>query len=323
MVTTLVYSDQRYALHDATLDDLANLRTDPSALLWVDLSDPTPEETKRVLEDTFAFHPLAVEDCVSDSPYPKVEAYEDFVYIVLHVLLPGEGGEFTAVELDAFMGKGYLVTYHRASLPALQATFQRYARPGGPVVRGPDRFFHALFEACVAGDKPCFDAMRRAVEQVQSDVLNTRSPEEVFPKVAALRKKLSKLRQFVRPQQAIATELAHGKHKIVRAALVPYFRDLAEELSRLESETAGLSEQLILSFRIYLNKSSHEANGGIRILTGITALTFPMLLVGSWFGMNFQKMDELHTTWGYGAALAITLVGTVATAGFMRRKRWL
>jgi magnesium transporter len=323
MINTLVYSDNHFALADATPDDLPNLRTDPSALLWVNLAAPSPEETKLILEQIFAFHPLAVEDCVSDSPYPKVETYEDFHYIVLHVLVPGPEGEVNAAELDLFIGKGYLVTYQRKPIAAVQATWQRYARAGAPAVRGPDRFLHSLMEACVTAGAPTIANFRGAVERVQTNVLANAQAEEVFAQVVRLRKKIARLKEVVRPLHSISNELGQGKHKFVRTTIVPYFRDLAEELARYEAETVGFSEQLILSFRIYLNKNSHEANSGIRILTGITALTFPVLLIAGWFGMNFERMDELHTRWGYTLAVTLTLLGTIATAVFMRRRKWL
>jgi magnesium transporter len=323
MVSIQVYSDSRFALADVALADLANLRTDPTALLWVDLSAPTPEETKQVLEDVFAFHPLAIEDCVSDSPFPKTEAYEEFFYIVLHIPVSSPSGELVLHELDAFISKGFLVTYHRHPIAAVEQTFARYARPGGPLVRGPDRFLHSVFDLGMAGIKPTLNTFRRSVEEVQEQVLANIPAEQLFPRVVALRKQTSRLRQFLRPQHAIAVDLASGKHKIIRSTLLPYFRDLAEELARHEAETANCADQLIISFRVFLNKSSHEANDGIRILTGITALTFPTLLVGSWFGMNFEKMPELHHRLGYLGAVGVVLVGTVVIALFMRRKHWL
>ncbi len=323
MVSILVYSDSRFALADVSVGDLPALRGDPSAMLWVDLASPTPEEVKTVLEDVFAFHPLAIEDCVSDSPYPKTEAYEDFLYIVLHIPLADAQGDLTLVELDIFIGKGFLVTFHRQPIPAVEVTFQRYAKAGGPPVRGPDRFLHSVFDVAMSGVKPVLNRFRLAIEEVQGQVLADIPAETLFPRVATLRKEASRLRQFLRPQHAIAADLASGKHKIIRSTLLPYFRDLAEELARFDADAASWSDQLIISFRVFLNKSSHEANDGIRILTGITALTFPTLLVGSWFGMNFESMPELHHRLGYATAVAVVFIGTGLIAWFMRRRRWL
>ena len=154
-------------------------------------------------------------------------------------------------------------------------------------------------------------------------MLRPASTADLFTRVIGLRKELSTLRRIIRPQREVAAALAQGQNPFIRPVIVPYLRDLHEDLTRIEEQVAGWSDQLILSFRVYLNKSSHEANEGIRVLTALTALTLPVFAVGSWFGMNFRAMYELRTGYGYWLALAVTLVGTLGMLRFLRRKRWL
>jgi magnesium transporter len=215
------------------------------------------------------------------------------------------------------------VTFHHLPLESVNAAFERFLRTANEPVRGPDRFAHTILDSMVEAYKPPLNALRQEIDKVEEGVLHEMSSEELFPKVVALRKRLSRLRQIVRPQREIAAELSQGKHAFIRIATTPYLRDLAEELSRIEIQTQVWAEQLIISFRIYINKSSHEANAGIRVLTAITALTFPALLVGGWYGMNFQHMPELSSVRSYPLAFALMLAGTYATYLFMRRKKWL
>jgi magnesium transporter len=100
-------------------------------------------------------------------------------------------------------------------------------------------------------------------------------------------------------------------------------RDLTEELSRIESQAGAWAEQLILTFRVYLNKSGHEANLGIRVLTGLTAVTLPVMLIGGWYGMNYERMHEAEARYGYYIAFALVVVGTAGMLLFLRRKKWL
>ena len=161
------------------------------------------------------------------------------------------------------------------------------------------------------------------LDEVETDALQNLAADELFPRVVDLRKKFSALRQIVRPQREIATELAQGKTKLIRPLIVPYLRDLAEELTRMETQANAWGDQLILSFRVYLNKSSHEANEGIRFLTAITALTIPVLMVGGWYGMNYEHMPELPSYFGYPLAALLTLGGTLAIFWAMRKRKWL
>ena len=323
MITTLVYRDHKISGQNPAPETVSALRADPGVLLWVDLSAPTPDEIKQVLELTFQFHPLAIEDCVSDSPFPKLEAYDEYLYLVMHAVDYGAKETFQTTEIDLFIGKNFLVTFHRDPLRPVEASIERFIRNPGLIVRGPDRFAHTILDFMVEAYNPALNNLRLQIEQIEEGVLGSITPDELFPRVVELRKQLSQLRQIVRPQREIALELAHGKHRLIRTVIVPYLRDLAEELARIESQAGAWSEQLILSFRVYLNKSSHEANEGIRVLTGITALSFPTLLIGGWFGMNFSRMHEIEAVYGYPLAFALALAATYAIWLFMRRRKWL
>lgn len=323
MITTLVYRDNRLVGQNPPPETLATVRGEPGVVIWVDLSEPTAEETQLVLETTFAFHPLTIEDCVTDSPFPKLEEYEEYLYLVMHAVDYTRTEQFTTTELDIFLGKNFLVTFHKKPLKSVQTALERYQRTPTTLVRGPDRFMHVILDLMVEAYKPAVDELRDELEALEEGVLKDMDAQELFPMVIALRKRFSALRQIVRPQREIVTNLAEGKTKLIRSVLVPYLRDLAEDLSRIEGQASAWAEQLILSFRVYLNKSSHEANDGIRVLTGITALTIPVLLISGWFGMNFERMHELDTRYGYVLAGALTLVGTVGMLRFMRKKKWL
>ncbi len=323
MITTLVYRDSRFVAHNPPADTLATLRAEPNTMLWVDLAAPTDEEIKLILETLFAFHPLAIEDCVADSPFPKLEEFDDYLYLVMHAVDYSRADKFTTTELDLFLGKNFLVTFHRLPLKPVQAALDRYIKVPATLVRGPDRFAHVILDLMVEAYKPALDELRQELEQIEAGVLHQMEADELFPRVVALRKELSALRQIVRPQREIATVLTQGKTRFIRALIVPYLRDLSEDLSRIETQAGAWAEQLILTFRVYLNKSGHEANQGIRVLTGITALTLPVILIGGWFGMNFDHMHELSSAHGYGIAFALTVTGTAGMLVLMRKKKWL
>jgi magnesium transporter len=323
MITTLLYRDNKLVAHNPPTDTLAALRAEPGAMLWVDLATPTDDEIKTILETTFAFHPLAIEDCVADSPLPKLEPYDDYLYLVMHAADYSQTDSFTTTELDFFIGKNFLVTFHRQPLKAVDAAVERFTKNPALVVRGPDRFAHTILDAMVDAYKPATESIREQIDELEDGVLQRISADELFPRVVALRKQLARLRQIVRPQREIAVELSTGKHKLIRSVILPYLRDLGEDLGRIETQAITWSDQLILSFKIYLNKSKHDANAGIRALTAITALSFPAILISSWFGMNFEHMHALAGRYSYPLAFALTLATTLATALLMRRRRWL
>ena len=323
MITTLVYRDHKLAGHNPPEDTLATLRQEANVMLWIDLGSPTSDEVTAILEKLFGFHPLTIEDCVSDSPFPKLENYDDYLYLVAHAIHYAPDTRFTTTELDLFLGPNYLVPSHRLPLKPVQSVIDRCLRTPATLVRGPDRLAHHLLDGIVEGCKPALTALRAEVDRVEDGVLRNISADELFPLVVALRKDLSRLRQLVRPQREVIVGLTQGKTKLLRPLILPYLRDVGDDLSRIETQAAAWAEQLILSFRIYLNKSGYEANQGIKVITGITALTLPPLLIGGWFGMNFESMHELHTTYGYILAATLMVVSILGMLIFMKKKRWI
>ncbi len=323
MLTILVYRDNRFSAVNPPAASLASLRNEPGVMLWVDLSEPTEAEIKAVLEEGFGLHPLVIEDCVGDSPLPKLEDYDDYLYFVMHAVDYSKLDKFSTTELDFVLGKNFLITFHRQPLRPVQTVIERVQRTTHVAVRGPDRFAHTLLDLMVEAYQPALQELRHELESIEEAVLKHEPADTLFPRVVGLRKEIIQLRQIVRPQREVATALASGKNRFIRTVIVPYLRDLSEDLSRIEQQAGAWADQLILSFRVYLNKSSFEASEGIRVITALTALTIPPFVIGGWFGMNFTRMYELKPAVAYPLVLGLTAVCTAAMFVFMKRRRWL
>ena len=135
-----------------------------------------------------------------------------------------------------------------------------------------------------------------------------------------MRGDFTKLRTIIRPQRDVIDRLARGDSKLIRPKLLPYFRDLRDNLNRLDETASSYHERLMMAFDIYLNKAAFEANEGIKFLTAITAVTIPVMVIGTWFGMNFEAMPELK--FGYPWAMGSTIVTTILMVIYLKKKKW-
>lgn len=321
MIRSFIFSDGKLVGQDLELEALRLVRADKGLLLWVDMDNPTPEETKTVLEGVFQFHPLAIEDCVQPNSLPKVEDYDEYLFIVTHAVDFTRTEKFNTTELDLFLGKDYVVTFHTAPLRSLATLMERFAKAAGPVPRGPDRIAHTLIDLLVDNYAPVVDELRAELEELEEHVLAKDSAQKkLVNELLHVRNDFTKLRHIVRPQRDVIERLARGDSKLIRAKLLPYFRDLRDNLARLEDTVASYHERLLMAFDIYLNKAAGEANEGIKFLTAITAVTIPVMVIGTWFGMNFENMPELKK--GYPWAVAATAVTTVLMVIYLRKKKW-
>jgi magnesium transporter len=321
MIRSFIFSDGKLVGQDLELEALRLVRSDKGLLLWVDLDHPTPEEIRSILEVVFEFHPLAIEDCVQPNSLPKVEDYEDYLFIVTHAVDFTRTDKFNSTELDLFLGKDFLVTFHTAPLRSVSTLMERVTKNVGVGPRGPDRIAHTLIDLLVDNYAPVIDELRAELEEIEEHVLSKESGKgQLVSELLHVRNDFTRLRTIVRPQSDVIDRLARGDSKLIRPKLLPYFRDLRDNLTRLEDTVAGYHERLLMAFDIYLNKAAFEANEGIKFLTAITAVTIPVMVIGTWFGMNFRTMPELEH--GYPWALGITLVTTGLMVVYLRMKKW-
>ncbi|MBK9990761.1 MAG: magnesium/cobalt transporter CorA [Verrucomicrobia bacterium] len=322
MIHSFVFSEGKPVGRDLEVEALRLVRADKGLMLWVDLDDPTAEEIKTILEGVFQFHPLEIEDCATPSSLPKVEDYDDHLFMVTHAVDFTRTEKFNTTELDLFLGKDYLVTFHRKPLRSVQAALDRCAKATGVVARGPDRLAHTVLDLLVDNYKPVIDELRAELEELEEIVL-TKGDESLISKLLHVRTDINRLRQIVRPQRDVVSRLAHGENKHVRAIMLPYFRDLRDELLRIDETASSYADQLLISFDLYLSKSDFQANEGIKALTALTAITLPATLVGTWYGMNFEHMPELKTPYGYPTAMAVTVLLTAAMWWWCKKRRWI
>ena len=323
MIRSFIFSDGKLVGSDLAREALRLVRADKGLLLWVDLDNPTEDEIKFVLEGVFQFHPLAIEDCVAPNSLPKVEDYEDYLFIVTHAVDFKRTEKFNTTELDLFLGKDYLVTFHTAPLRSVTTLIDRTVKAAGPGPRGPDRVAHTLLDLLVDNYAPVLDELHTELEELEENVLSRDSGQKTLVnELLHVRRDFTKLRTIVRPQRDVIERLARGESKLIRTSLLPYFRNLRDNLVRLDATVVSYHERLMMAFDIYLNKAAFEANEGIKFLTALTAVTLPAVLVGGWYGMNFDHMPELRSPHGYLYACTLTLVSTIAMVIYLKKKKW-
>src|SRR2546421_6384858 len=330
MIRSFVFTTQgRLHSKDIEMFLMPTLLADTNLFLWVDLEKPTPEETKFVLEDIFHFHPLSIEDCVMLSPSPKVEEYspkeEDkftpYLFMVIHAVdYSRKDGVFATSELDFFLGKNFLVTYHGGPLRSVALTEERAVKATMHIARAPDRVAHTLLDSIVENYKPALDEL--SLEIAELEQLALQDPcKETLNKILGVKKEVMHLRQIISPQREVLARFARGEFKLIRAHLVPYYRDVHDALFHISELAQAYTDSLTGILQVYLNMSSNQTGEVVKLLTMITVITTPLMMIGTWYGMNFD-MPELKVRYGYELAVAVTVMTTAATYWYFKKRKW-
>src|SRR5437762_7822621 len=331
MIRSLVFTTQgRLHSKDIEMFLMPTLLADTNLFLWVDLENPAAEETKFVLEDIFRFHPLSIEDCVMLSPSPKVEEYspreEDrfspYLFMVIHAVdYSRKDGVFATSELNFFLGKNFLVTYHEMPLRSIQTTSERCLKSTVHIARAPDRVAHTLLDSIVENYKPALDELSLEIGELEQQALQNPT-RETLNKILQVKKEVLHLRQIIGPQREVLARFARGEFKLIRAHLVPYYRNVYDALFHISELAQSYTDSLTGLLQVYLNMSSNQTGEVVKLLTLITVITTPLMMIGTWYGMNFQDMPELKHRHGYLVAAAVTIFSTALTFWYFRKKKW-
>lgn len=311
---------------------MPTLLADTNLFLWVDLENPTPEETKYILEDVFHFHPLSIEDCVMVSTAPKVEEYlpregdmfPPYLFMVIHAVdYSRKDGVFATSELNFFLGKNFLVTYHEQPIRGVSLTEERAVRGTGHIARAPDRVAYNLLDSIVDNYKPALDELSLEIAELEQQVLE-QPGAEVLTRILQIKKEVLHLRRIIGPQREVLARFARGEFKLIRPHLIPYYRDVYDQLFQISELAQNYTDSLTGILQVYLNMSSNRTAEIVKVLTLFIVITTPVLVVGSWYGMNFiEQMPELHSKYGYVWALGLTAVSTAGLVWWLRKRRWL
>ncbi len=332
MVRSFAFTTQG-RLHSENVETflMPTLLADTNLFLWVDLENPSTQDAKFILEDVFHFHPLSIDDCFAQSSSPKVDEYspkeEDrftpYLFIVIHAVdYSRKDGVFATSELNFFLGKNFLVTYHTVPLRSISLTEERCLRSNVHVARAPDRVAHTLLDSILENYKPALDELSLEIGELEQQVLESQSTQ-ILNRIIRIKKEVLHLRQIIGPQKEVLARFARGEFKLIRGHLVPYYRNVYDGLNHISEQTQTYTDSLTGVLQVYLNMSSNQTGEVVKFLTMVTLITTPMMMIGTWYGMNFKDMPELEWSHGYVSAFVLTAITTAATYLYFKRRKWL
>jgi magnesium transporter len=302
--------------------DFDKLMANENAALWVDMCKPTDEES-YVLTHDFKFHPLAIEDVISERSNTKIDDYDRYLFVVFNLVdYVGREEGLNISELDLFLARRALVTVHYDDHRIFDYLYARVQKGDWGLTRGSDHVFHAIIDAVVDNYNTTMDIFEYEVDQIEEDVLSGHD-EDTLKSIFALGRDIVQLKRIVRPQRDVINQLSKRRFELVSEDLSAYFSDIHDHLVRVNELADAYREIVNSSLVVYYSQVSTKTNEIIKVLTLLTAIFIPpTFLVGLW-GMNFANMPELNSDWGYPVSLIVMLMIMLGMILFFRKKKWL
>ena len=302
---------------------------EPNGVLWVDFEDTPPQEDEPILIHTFGFHPLAVDDALQESHVPKVDDWDDYLYLVLHAIAfdRDDGGKLETIELDVFLGKNYIVTHHDLPIPAVQHIWDACQRDERYPSRGTDHILYRIVDDMVAAYMPVVEEVDEAIETLEDQIFDRPSPENLS-ELMKLKRALLQLRRIIAPQREVLNKLARDDYAVIDAKDRIFFRDIYDHLVRLHDINESMRDLVGGAMDTYLSVINNRMNDIMKTLTVITTLFMPLSFLTGFFGMNFftpvaAPLQSWTTLAAFGLTLAVMIGTPVGMIFWLRKRGWM
>lgn len=294
-----------------------------NAIVWVDLASPSIPET-LILSDTFAFHPLSVEDARAEIHDPKIEAYDGYLYVILHGIdiRPGKKPLVTH-DVDFFIGQTYLVTVHDGHSRSVTGMQENVARNSRIMAEGPVALFHRIVDAMIDHYRPEVDELEDRIDGLEKSVFERPDPK-LIRQILDMKRDISRLRRIMTPQRDVIARLARRDFVDISTDLSFRFRDVYDHIVRIADDTTIFQDRISGILDAHLTNVSNRLNEVMKVLTVVSTIFMPITFVSGLYGMNvpiphFPGSEAAQFWWLFAIMIAIV----VFMLTLFRRKKWI
>ncbi len=324
IVDSAVYRAGTRVPVECDVADLAAMRASstPGDFVWVGLHEPDEQELTEVA-GAFDLHALAVEDAIKAHQRPKLERYDDTLFLVLKTLwyVDAEDAVETG-EINLFVGEDFIVSVRHGEGAALrQARVDLEAREA-VLAHGPSAVVYAICDQVVDGYEKVCDSLVEDVDEVELSVFSENRTDDSV-RIYVLKRELAEVRRAILPLRDPIGRFATGTVRGIDPDAAPYFRDVGDHLSRCADTVDELDGLLSTAFEAHLARISVQQNDDMRKISAGAALVVVPTLIAGVYGMNFDHMPELHWQFGYLWALLLMVGTSAGLLWFFKRSGWL
>ncbi|MEX2527699.1 MAG: magnesium/cobalt transporter CorA [Gemmatimonadota bacterium] len=295
-----------------------------TGVAWVDVEGVSHAEALNRFQESTGIHPLVMEDIMAVGQRPKLEEYDDYLFILLRMLRwDEEKGAVEEEQVSVLVGRGRLLTFRETPGDLFQVIRERIRGGKGRIRKGgADYLAYAVVDLVVDS---CFEVLERLgerLEQAEEEILVNPVPE-LLQQIRFLKRELLLLRRSIWPLREMLGELERGELEMVDPATRPYLKDTYDHVVHVMDTVDALRDMTAGTLDLYVSTLGHRSNEVMKVLTVIASIFIPLTFIAGVYGMNFHFMPELARPWAYPAVLLLMAALGVGMYLFFRYRRWI
>ena len=314
----LRWLDKDGVLHEGDSTDLSGPAEQGMSWLWVDVTDPD-NETLAKIKARFEIHELALEDAAHTQRRAKLDPYPNGLFLVWLTPEHPRGDGITATELDAFIGKQYLITLHVGLNAAVDAVAHDIE---SAMAAGPAWVLHKIIDVLVDSTLPLVDRVGERLSTIEDRMLDNPRQDDLKD-LHRVRRQLVRLHRILGPERDLLRGLARESDFVDEDAY-RYFQDVGDHLSRALDSVETYQDVGASVMDVFLSAQNNRMNEIMKQLTVVATIFMPLTLISGIYGMNvvLGMWPPVTRTWSFAAVISLMLTIAAFMAVYFRKKNW-
>jgi magnesium transporter len=318
------YSEQDYEEKIFESAGKCSQKKDPDKLTWINVDGI---HDLQVIEKTgrcFELHSLLLEDVVNTDHRPKIDDYEDNLFIVLKRLwFSTEKDSVIAEQISLVLGKKFVVSFQENNTDIFRPVRDRLLKGKGRLRKmDSDYLAYCLLDTVVDGYFTVLEKIGEKLENMEEELID-RPATDTLQRIYSLKKEMIFLRKSVWPLRAVIAGLEKTESELINEQTYLFIRDLYDHVEAIIETIESFRDILSEMLNTYHSNLSNDMNSVMKVLTIIATIFIPITFIAGVYGMNFANMPELQTAWGYPAALVLMFLAAAGMLVYFRVKKWL
>jgi magnesium transporter len=333
---TLIEYDRTH-LEERVIEDRNELLShlDNQRVTWINIDGLGDIEVLRTLGTQFNLHPLALEDVLDTMQRPKVEQYDNYLFIVAHMIYRDRAEVMCGEQVSMFLGKHFLITLQEeAEFDVFEPVRGRIRNVNGTIRKmGPDYLAYALLDSIVDHYYPVLEDIGAKIDLIEEGLADLQPTASPVGELHSHKRSLTRIRRYIWPVRDLVNFLLHEEGGLVSKPTKIYLRDCYDHTVQLMDLIESYRDVLSGLMELYLSAVGIRTNEIMRVLTVISSIFIPLTFIAGVYGMNFAhevdgkklpwNMPELFQPWGYVVCLLFMLAIAIFQIIYFKKRRWL
>ncbi|MCB0448043.1 MAG: magnesium/cobalt transporter CorA [Gelidibacter sp.] len=316
-------ADTYHRIDSKNVEDAFDFK-EKDTVTWINVNGLNDIVNIEKLGKNYNLHPLTMEDIVNTQHRPKLDEFENYLFIVFKMLYFKDGVDMVYEHISMVVGEGFVLTFQEADGDVFDDLRERITNGKGRIRGlGSDYLMYAILDAVVDHYLTIVEAFGDKVEDLEDAVFNAEPNNDISSEIQEHKREIIKIRRSIVPLREVINRLEKTETSIIDTKTHNFIRDLYDHIIQVNENIELYREMIWGLMDMYMTIISNKMNEVMKVLTIIATIFIPLTFIAGIYGMNFDHMPELHSRNGYFILLGVMLVLFILMLIYFRRKKWL